>query len=110
MLGVDQPRPASLLTRVVQAHLDGGARITIASYGGRRGHPVIFAPQLRAELLALEEATEACAPCCARWKLGAPVRDGLPPGPDQPQHPGGRGSGAGPSSPEATPSAEDVSV
>jgi CTP:molybdopterin cytidylyltransferase MocA len=58
VLGVDQPRPASLLTRVIEVHLEGGALITVASFGERRGHPVIFAPSLRAELLALEEATE----------------------------------------------------
>jgi molybdenum cofactor cytidylyltransferase len=58
VLGVDQPRPASLLTRVIEAHLEGGALITVASFEGRRGHPVIFAPSLRPELLALEEATE----------------------------------------------------
>jgi molybdenum cofactor cytidylyltransferase len=67
VLGVDQPRPASLLTQVIQAHLDGGARITIASYGARRGHPVIFAPTLRAELLALEEATEGLRAVLRRY-------------------------------------------
>ena len=97
VLGVDQPRPASLLTRVIQAHLEGGAPITVASYGERRGHPVIFAPSLRADLLALEEATEGLRAVLRRYaELGAPVRDGLPPGPDQPQHPGGRGGGARP--------------
>ena len=55
VLGVDQPRPAGLIARVCGGHL--GA-ITIAGYQGRRGHPVIFAPALRDELLALDEATE----------------------------------------------------
>ena len=30
----------------------------MAAFEGRRGHPVLFAPGLRAELLALDEATE----------------------------------------------------
>jgi molybdenum cofactor cytidylyltransferase len=58
VLGVDQPRPAALLTRVIEAHLEGGTPITVAAYRERRGHPVIFAPSLRPDLLALEEATE----------------------------------------------------
>ena len=97
VLGVDQPRPASLLTRVIAGAPGGRGPITVASYGERRGHPVIFAPALRAELLALEEATEGLRAVAAPpRRLGAPVRDGLPPGPDQPQHPGGRGGGARP--------------
>ena len=57
VLGVDQPRPAALLSRVVADHLAGGAPITVAAFEGRRGHPVLFAPGLRAELLELDEAT-----------------------------------------------------
>jgi CTP:molybdopterin cytidylyltransferase MocA len=55
VLGVDQPRPAGLIARVCAGHT--GA-ITVAGYQGRRGHPAIFAPALRGELLALDEATE----------------------------------------------------
>lgn len=55
ILGVDQPRPPALIARVCAEH---ASRITIAGFRGRRGHPVIFAPALRAELLALDEKTE----------------------------------------------------
>jgi CTP:molybdopterin cytidylyltransferase MocA len=58
VLGVDQPRPAALLRAVVADHLAGGAAITVASFEGRRGHPVLFAPALRPELLGMDEATE----------------------------------------------------
>jgi molybdenum cofactor cytidylyltransferase len=58
VLGVDQPRPAALLTRVVEHHLAGGAPVTVAAFEGRRGHPVLFAPALRPELLGLDEASE----------------------------------------------------
>ena len=58
ILGVDQPRPPSLIARVSEAHTYSGTSITIAGYQGRRGHPVLFAPALRDELLALDEATE----------------------------------------------------
>ena len=58
ILGVDQPRPARLIERVCEVHLQGHSTITIAGYQGRRGHPVVFRPALRPELLALDEATE----------------------------------------------------
>jgi CTP:molybdopterin cytidylyltransferase MocA len=55
ILGVDQPRPPALITRVCEGQ---SGPIAIAGYQGRRGHPVVFAPELRPELLALDEATE----------------------------------------------------
>ena len=58
ILGVDQPRPPALVARVSEVHLGGARSISIAAYGGRRGHPVLFAPALRPELLALDEETE----------------------------------------------------
>jgi molybdenum cofactor cytidylyltransferase len=57
VLGVDQPRPAGLLRRAIEQHLREGAAITVAAYAGRRGHPVLFAPGLRGELAAIDEAT-----------------------------------------------------
>jgi molybdenum cofactor cytidylyltransferase len=58
ILGVDQPRPASTAGATIRAHLAAKATITVAGSGGRRGHPVLFAPSLRPELLALSEETE----------------------------------------------------
>lgn len=58
LLGVDQPRPATLISQVVQAHVAAGSLITVAGHGGRRGHPVLFAPELRDELLAIDESTQ----------------------------------------------------
>jgi molybdenum cofactor cytidylyltransferase len=58
IVGVDQPRPAALIEQVVRSHVAAGKPITIGGYGGRRGHPVVFAPALRAELLAISEATQ----------------------------------------------------
>jgi CTP:molybdopterin cytidylyltransferase MocA len=58
ILAVDQPRPAGLIARSIEAHLQAGAPITIAGYRGRRGHPVVFAPHLRPELLSIDEATQ----------------------------------------------------
>ncbi|MBI3974102.1 MAG: nucleotidyltransferase family protein [Chloroflexi bacterium] len=58
ILGVDQPRPAALVLRTLACHNAAGAPITIATYQRRRGHPVVFAPALRDELLAIDEATQ----------------------------------------------------
>jgi molybdenum cofactor cytidylyltransferase len=58
ILGVDQPRPSATIRTTIEAHLSGGHAISIAAYEGRRGHPVIFSPALRTDLLALDEATE----------------------------------------------------
>src|SRR5262249_30136704 len=57
-LNVDQPRPAALVRRVLEAHLDGGALITTPAQGGRRGHPVIFAGSLLPQLRAVDDASE----------------------------------------------------
>jgi len=58
ILGVDQPRPAELIGKVVRRHIDGKKAITIGGYGERRGHPVAFGPALRDELLAIREETQ----------------------------------------------------
>lgn len=80
ILGVDQPRPEALLSEVVRAHASGVAPVSIAAYGGRRGHPVVFSPAVRTELLAISEETEglrsvlrARADGVARVETGDPL-------------------------------------
>jgi molybdenum cofactor cytidylyltransferase len=58
ILGVDQPRAAATIRTVCDAHLAGAHSISIAAFEGRRGHPVIIAPPLRPDLLAIDERTE----------------------------------------------------
>jgi molybdenum cofactor cytidylyltransferase len=57
LCAVDQPRPASVLRRLVEEHASGGAPITLPVHGGRRGHPLVFARALLPELLAADDAT-----------------------------------------------------
>jgi CTP:molybdopterin cytidylyltransferase MocA len=57
-LNVDQPRPSWMIRRVLEAHLRGDALITTPEYGGRRGHPAVFAGALLPELRAVSDATE----------------------------------------------------
>lgn len=56
ILGVDQPRPASLTADLLLEHSRAGATITIPTCGGKRGHPVVVASTLLPELLTATEA------------------------------------------------------
>ena len=58
ILSVDQPRPAWVISQVVKAHLDGTAEITIPTFEGRRGHPIVFDGGLIDELKALSEEAQ----------------------------------------------------
>ncbi len=51
---VDQPRPASFLRRLIEAH-GSGAAATVPTFRGQRGHPVVVAGWLRPELMAATE-------------------------------------------------------
>lgn len=55
LLAVDQPRTASIIRRVIDAHVAGDALITHPTYGGRGGHPIVFHASLATELLAVTE-------------------------------------------------------
>lgn len=64
ILGVDQPRPAWLLDRLIVeqeriARPEGEQtyQIVVPACGGRRGHPPLFAASLIPELLAISEET-----------------------------------------------------
>lgn len=75
---VDQPRPTALLCKVIEAHLEGlgdGRVATIAGFAGRRGHPIIVVPQLRAELLQLDEATAGLRAVITRHAAAVRVAD-----------------------------------
>jgi CTP:molybdopterin cytidylyltransferase MocA len=57
VLGVDQPRPAELTSRLLQRHHEEGVAVTVPAGDGRRGHPVVVSGALLGELrAALEEA------------------------------------------------------
>ena len=55
IIGVDQPRPAWVLERLVRAHESSSRLITLPAQGGRRGHPPVFSARLAPELLAITE-------------------------------------------------------
>ena len=55
VIGVDQPRPAALLARLVESHAQKGAMLSIPTYRGKRGHPAVYSASLLPELLAVSE-------------------------------------------------------
>ena len=59
MLNVDQPRSARVIKRTLHAHLDGDANlITIPTYRGKGGHPIVVSRSLYSELIAIDEKTQ----------------------------------------------------
>ena len=75
---IDQPRPASLLNAGIAAHLDGladGRIATIVGHEGRRGHPIIFVPEVRHELLAIDERTAGLRAVVVRHGTAVRVAD-----------------------------------
>ena len=55
LLAVDQPRPPAVLRHILGKHLESQALITQPVYDGRAGHPLVFHPALRDELLEITE-------------------------------------------------------
>ena len=56
IINVDQPRPASLIKALIDAHKAESAA-TQPTFAGRHGHPVVVAGRLRDELMAADDAT-----------------------------------------------------
>lgn len=57
LLNVDQPRTSDLIRRVVEAHNDGDALVTVPTWGGKGGHPIVMSVNLLDELLEIREET-----------------------------------------------------
>ena len=57
ILGVDQPRPAWISTRLIDTWRRTAAAIVVPSHSGRRGHPVLVDASLVRELRSVREET-----------------------------------------------------
>ncbi|MCY4528101.1 MAG: nucleotidyltransferase family protein [Chloroflexi bacterium] len=55
LLAVDQPRPAWVVKRVVESHVENDALITSPRHRGRGGHPLVFSASLRGELESITD-------------------------------------------------------
>ena len=59
LLNVDQPRRPAVIRRILDAHHSSpDALLTIPTYGGKGGHPIVISRTLRPEMLALTEGTQ----------------------------------------------------
>jgi molybdenum cofactor cytidylyltransferase len=58
VLNVDQPRSASIIRSLIAEHLAHDALITVPSYGGRRGHPLVLDGALLGDLAEVTEETQ----------------------------------------------------
>ncbi len=65
---VDQPRRAATLRRLIDAHLEGKALITLPVHQGRRGHPLLLAARLLPLLSALTEEQQGLREIVHRYK------------------------------------------
>lgn len=79
LLNVDQPRSVGVIRRVLSAHLDGDALITIPTSDGKGGHPIVVSRALYQELLEINEVTQGMRAvterhlnASRRMELGAP--------------------------------------
>jgi len=58
LLNVDQPRDADTVRRLLERHQASSFRITIPTYGGKGGHPILIAAELFPELAEIEEESQ----------------------------------------------------
>ena len=58
LMGVDQPRTARIVRRVVDTHIGAGALLTSPRLAGRGGHPLMFSARLMPELKTISEENQ----------------------------------------------------
>ena len=58
LMGVDQPRTAQIIRRVVEAHTSATALLTSPRLEGRGGHPLMFSTRLLPELRLISEENQ----------------------------------------------------
>jgi molybdenum cofactor cytidylyltransferase len=68
ILNIDQPRRTETIQFLLQKHCAGDALITIPTYQGKGGHPIILAPSLLGELLLIDEETQGMKAVAQRHK------------------------------------------
>jgi molybdenum cofactor cytidylyltransferase len=58
ILNVDQPRSSSTIRHLLEEHTGSDSLITIPTFGGKGGHPIILSPTLLRDLMAITEETQ----------------------------------------------------
>ncbi len=70
LLNVDQPRSAETVSYLLRQHRSAGPLITIPTYGGKGGHPVVFDGALLNELTNITEETQGIREVVRRHQEG----------------------------------------
>ncbi len=70
LLNVDQPRSAETVRDLLLQHRSSGAFITIPTFGGKGGHPVVFDGVLLDELSNIAEETQGIREVVRRHQEG----------------------------------------
>ena len=70
LLNVDQPRSADTLAYLLRQHRSSGPMITIPTFGGKGGHPVVFDGALIAELGRISEENQGIREVVRRHQEG----------------------------------------
>lgn len=70
LLNVDQPRSSGTVGELIRDHRSGLASITIPTYGGKGGHPVVFDGALLDELGRISEETQGIREVVSRHRDG----------------------------------------
>ncbi|MSP79186.1 MAG: nucleotidyltransferase family protein [Dehalococcoidia bacterium] len=71
LLAVDQPRPIPLVAELLQEFREHRAPITQPTFGGHRGHPIIFRADLLPELTRITEETQGILPIANKYRQEA---------------------------------------
>ena len=58
LLNVDQPRTSEIVNTLIARHRTSPSVITIPTYGGKGGHPILLTAELIPEMAAIEEETK----------------------------------------------------
>ena len=58
LLNVDQPRSATDVARILDAHRSGNYAVTVPEYQGKGGHPIVLSATLLPELREIDEESQ----------------------------------------------------
>ena len=68
ILNVDQPRRAETVRHLLRQHQDSDFLITIPTFGGKGGHPIILSSVLLGDLMEIDEETQGIRAVVTRHK------------------------------------------
>ncbi len=68
VLNVDQPRPHALIARLLQTHREHENLISVPTFEGKRGHPVVLDGWLLPDLRSVRERTQGMRALMTRYE------------------------------------------